>query len=81
MVDVFFSIDILSPTGLCNLLFTFYKKDKFAKKIEAVSKGSLDTFHYSRAFYSAWFSSFFLMKSEKLSRKHYLRDSLNIFIE
>jgi hypothetical protein len=24
---------------------------------EAVSKGSLDTFHYSRTFYSVWFSS------------------------
>jgi len=27
------------------------------KPKEAVSKGSLDTFHYSRTFYAVWFSS------------------------
>jgi hypothetical protein len=46
--------------------------------VEAVLKGSLDTFHYSRTFYFFWSSSlpaasrFFLTESEKLSRKHYL---------
>jgi hypothetical protein len=32
---------------------------------EAVSQGSLDTFHYSRTFYFLWFSGFFLMESER----------------
>jgi len=31
----------------------------------AVSKGSLDIFHYWRTYYCGWFSSVFLMESKK----------------